>query len=236
MGSGAKVSGGIKIRWRLLIFLIIIVGIGYFVYNLYSGKPKDLGVRYTYDNYKTTLAKAKIKYGDNPTTGKYTDYIYKYSGKVQINTTYGQEEISAWFNYDKPSYYPIKNVQIKINQDGTMEASGNVNFVSAADFILTEEEKKYIPSFVPKEAPVYVKGTVFVKNNDVHLNPEKIVIGAISVPSKYLTKDNISYLESKIENLMRAVPNLYVEELYVKDGKVVYKGTGPTSLTIVKKP
>ncbi|MGB9694641.1 MAG: hypothetical protein ACP5SB_01495 [Caldisericaceae bacterium] len=225
---------GKAVVWIVVVAVLFLIA-GFVVFS-FTGKAKDLGVRYTSKDFQNVSKKAGVIKDAIPVSGKRSDYTYNWSGKVNVNAVYSQEELTAWFDSNRPSYSPFKNVQIKINNDGTVEASANVDFKSIADYYLTPEERKYVPSFIPSAAPMYAKGTLSVTNNVVHLNPEKITIGLVPVPSNLLTPTNVSYLETKIESLIAETPNLYVETLKVQDGKIVYKGTGPKTLTRVKKP
>jgi hypothetical protein len=223
-----------KVKVWLIVVLILVALIGFVVYS-FTAKARDLGVRYTEKDLQSMLKKAKMDFGKPPTSGSRSDYTYKWTGKVRANAVYTQEEITAWLNLDMPSYVPYKNVQIKLNKDGTIEASANINF-KALEYYLTPEERKYIPSFIPASAPVYGKLTGYVENNVVHLKPESVVIGVVPVPKNLLTESNVSYVERKIESLLSQIPNLYIETLKVQDGKIIYKGTEPAKLERIKNP
>ncbi|BAL81227.1 hypothetical protein [Caldisericum exile] len=222
---------------KVLVWLVaILVIIGGFLSLNVKGKPRDLGVRYAEKDYQNVIKKSQLTKDKAPQSGSVKDYKYVWSGKVNVGTTYTQEEITAWLNENRPSYFAFKNVQVKINNDGTIEAGANVDFKALSNYALTEDEKKYVPSFIPDSAPVYAKGVIYVQNNQVHIEPQSVVVGFIPVPSNLLKRENISYVENKIESLIPTIPNLYIETLKVENGKLIYKGTGPKSLTRIKNP
>ena len=49
-----------------------------------------------------------------PTSGIEDDYTYVYGALTNVDVEFTSEELTAFFNENRPSYYALKNVQIKI--------------------------------------------------------------------------------------------------------------------------
>lgn len=210
---------------KLIVLLVIIVVIIPFVlYKLFlSGSPRDLGVKFTEVDRANAYANNGVtselitSSPDNPSG-------IKYEGKKEVKTSFTSAEISALNNSVSWVNYPISNIQIKINSDGTGEASGVldvrkiISWVSFTHSVAEIESKvkEYNIGFNP---PFYLKGNVTVINNKVTLVPQTIEVGRITIP-KNIVSENIAPIEKFIDDRLNSIPNLQIRSLNLDGGKV----------------
>ncbi|NCO11897.1 MAG: hypothetical protein COZ34_02005 [Candidatus Pacebacteria bacterium CG_4_10_14_3_um_filter_34_15] len=121
---------------------------------------------------------------------------------------------------------PIRDVQVRINDDGTGEASGILE-VSTAIMMAKqlnysdsdiEKGKSYV-QYVADDLPFYIKGVTSVSNNKVSMNPSEIVIGRITLPESLVSpvaKASADIIERRINQ----IPGLNVKELTLEKGAV----------------
>lgn len=212
-----------------LVALIIIVPILIFQYFLNSG-PRDLGVKYTDADRNTAYANNGVESvaitpsQDDPTG-------IKYEGKKEIKTSFTSAEITALNNSVKWVNYPVSNVQIKINTDGTGEASGVLDVKKILNWVsfthpIAEIESKVNEYKIDFNPSFYLKGKVAVVNNKVSLTPQAIEVGRITIPQN-IVSENVNNVEKFIETRINYVPNFYVKSLNLDGGKVNLDATVP---------
>jgi len=217
---------------KIVLFLIalsIIVPVLLFQYFFNSG-PRDLGVKYTPANRASAYANngvesVAITPAPNDTKG------VKYEGKKDIKTSFTSEEITALNNSVKWVNYPVSNVQIKINSDGTGEASGVLDIKKILRWIafthpVAEIESKVNEYKIGFNPSFYLKGGVTVVNNKVTLTPQTIEVGRLVIPQNIVSQ-NIHTVENFITDRINYVPNFYVKSFNLDGGKVNFDATVP---------
>jgi hypothetical protein len=222
----------------IFLFLIITTGItlvgGYF--NLIpkaaifmgTSKPKDLGITYNNKIIESLSEKSGISTSD--TTPMKTP---NYSGVKELNIKLNSQELTAWARNRGWEAYPVKNVQVKINNNGSVETSALVLTDRVADWIsatggnsaIVETIKSKLPIKL-NEMPVYAKGTGSITNNEVTLNFDHLTVSNIPVPTKMLIQ-NKDKIESFIEDRLKFVSGLYIESLKFEAGEMHFTGTVP---------
>jgi len=55
-----------------------------------------------------------------PDTGAKKDFKYVYGPLKAVNTSLTNEEVTSFFNINRPSYFPLKNVQVRIAKSPTL--------------------------------------------------------------------------------------------------------------------
>jgi len=218
----------------MLVTIVALVG-GYF--NLIpkaatfmgTNRSKDLGITYNEGDVK----KLSEKSGITSTTLLPTSEIPTYSGSKELEISLNSKDLTAWARDKGWKNYPVKNAQIKINNNGSVEASAIIVTDKLAKWIsstggnakIVETIKSKLPVKL-SELPVYAKGTAQVTNNEVTINFDKVSVANIPVPGNLLS-DNKDYIESFIEERMKYVSGLYVESLKFESGEMQFKGTVP---------
>ena len=233
----------------LLCILILLAGLIFYVLgSLFFFPPKDLGVRYTPADYASVVKKIGMQKDKAPTTGDIGDYKYVYSGSKNLDAMFTQEELTAWLNEGRPSYFALKNTQIRINKDNTVEVSGKVNFDTVKYIIaknIPNVDWKKVPIPIPSKANVYVKSndpgaivSAAVSSADEGKTPYipggSIIsanIGLIPVPISVLSNNNLSIIISTIKTIIeKDLPGVRIDKLEVLDGKIHFVGQIPEKM------
>ena len=177
-----------------------------------TNSPRDLGIEYTKQDYLNAMNKAGFTLDNSAGLGP--DTKISYSGQKQINAQFTQEEISALLSFDHAEKFPAKDVQVKINEDGSLEASARIKL----------DDYKGISI----DNAVYIKGKPeLVAPNRISLEKiDKLEIGRVPTP---VTEEIKSRVEDEINNKLNSIPGLNVESLDVKNGVAGLKGTIPES-------
>ncbi|MFZ2125540.1 MAG: hypothetical protein WA087_03585 [Candidatus Saccharimonadales bacterium] len=227
-----------------IICVIIIVSLGFIFPGLLW--TKDLGVSYTKQDYDSFLKKAQYIKDSVPTGSSRDNYKYVYGKTSAVNTEFTSSELTAFANYNRPSYFAVKNVQIRINKDGTIEASGTVNVDYVLNEILggkfsREQIVKEIPALgiLPSNVNLYVNVGGSVISNSASLTLNSVAVQGIPIPDTYVkSSEGVSTVTNGINNLIsksKANTGSSIEKLAMENEKIVLQGKFPTSLTRQKK-
>lgn len=218
----------------ILSFLVIfafLVGGAFF----YLTRPKDLGIKYTEKDLKSIYSKLNVKFESLPTNSG-TGKTLIVSGAHPVDQYFTSQELTAGAdNRQKQyAYFPFKNVQIRINSDGSVEGSAVVTYNDAVNYLMAlgvssgdiaEAAAKFK---VPKaNLPVYLKASGSITNNASNITISSATIANIPVP-----QDLVNQYGPSINDLVESVieerrPSYNIEKLEVVNGKVHFKGTSP---------
>jgi len=191
MKKSAKI--GLGILALIILVIILFFALAGYIPGLSAllgtTKPRDLGVKYTEGDKNSAIAKSGATYEVLPTETPDSQSI-RFSGSHDVNTSWSSVEITALLN-DRPwKYWPIEDVQLRINPDNTVEMSGVVS---------AEKLKGYgagigVPgavvdrvSILPKEAAFYLKGSGSLSGNNVEsFDITSAQLGRLSIPTSVL--------------------------------------------------
>lgn len=189
-----------------LVFIFLVAGAGVLLAGYFgfvpaiskffgTDKPRDLGVRYAninvmqvhdYIGTKTTITRE--------VTGSGARGGFLFEGSKPARYSLTSEELTALAN-SPWKYFPFSEVQIKINQDGTVEASALLRTDRIIDFAKSlnfgeSEIKTAIQEFnLPlSNTPVYAKGNLSINQGKVQINVRTLEIGKASLPSRAVAK------------------------------------------------
>jgi len=171
-----KLIKGLLITLGAIVIVAVVV-LGYLgfipgVSNLFgSNKPKDLGVTYTAADYASAHARNGTTHTILP-AGSVPSIVF--SGSHPVNTTYTQAEINALINMRDWESYPLKDCQLRINPDNTVEFSGIIITDRITGYLegLNEDEDAlsaitdYL-EYIPGDPAFYAKGTTVVSNGQI---------------------------------------------------------------------
>ncbi|BAQ34881.1 hypothetical protein ABFB50_00295 [Dehalococcoides sp. THU3] len=202
-----------------------------------SDKPRDLGVTATSQDYQTMVSKSGVTIGTLPSDTPPADSII-FSGSRIVNTSYTAEELTAFVNQTNYRYTPVKNFQVRINNDGTVECSGIFDIKVIQDFItamdgnaeVSEYWNKYSRYFISNPA-FYVKCTPSMTNNHLSLQLEKFELGRFSIPQAALDELS-SKLITLTDGLISHIPGLSVNSITMVNGKAVFNMIGHKYISI----
>ena len=200
-----------------LIVVAIVIGLGMtgFVPGLSkmlgADKPRDLGVSATKEEFSSTLNNIGFSLNDDAGFGPNTKISYH--GQKTVNVGVSESEISSLLSFNHAEKFPVKDAQVKIHKDGTVEASAKVSIKNYKGYSL--------------ENAVYVKGKIDVTSpNSVKINPESVEIGRVPFP---MTEQMTSTLNNEANQLLKTIPGLSIQSVSYEEGKINFKGTIPAS-------
>jgi hypothetical protein len=237
----------LKLLLLLIAFLIIgiILLLGYFGFipilsSVFgSDKPRDLGIKYTQQQYSDYVTKTKEQI--TTISGQVSpENSITYSGKVDLKQGFTPEEVSARLNYSKWKYMPVTNTQLRINPDGSVEFSGLVVYNRLEGFVQREGAGQYSLTDVKKgldyikllgrDFPVYAKFKAGINNNQLTETLEQIEVGRFSIPLKTVNADSV--VTSVAQIIMRRVPEFYAKSVTFENGKMNFEGTIPEKVSV----
>lgn len=226
----SKIIFGIIVTLGVLVLVpLAAIGLVPGLSSLIGSGPKDLGIRITEQDSLHAFSKMGTEYVSLKNTDTIKDFTLE--GKKDATLTMDSKELTA-FSSNRPwKYYPLKNVQIKIHTDGTIESSAILVISKAmpyaiglgysADEIEGAMKKYNIPPF---EVPFYLKGKGSVLNDKVAVNAQEIKIGFIPVPDDIISKAN-SEAESVLDDIIQKhKEGFHAESVTFEDGKMHFKG------------
>lgn len=207
-------------------------------------KPKDLGIVLSPKNYDSFLAKAKTEIGkmavsklestsENNAIVKTIDF----EDAIPLKETFTQEEISARITYSTWENMPLKNTQIKVHKDGTVEVAGILATQKLAGFI--EEIKgginisnvNEIISYtkkIPVDMPVHILFKASVTENVPSIDLKEFSVATQPIDlEKYGGSKAAEALTSYI---FMQVPEFYAKSVTFEDGKMSFEGRVPKKI------
>lgn len=237
---------------KLLTSLIIIVAVGGLVgvllvgylgfvpglsHWLGSDKPRDLGVKYSTEMIDQAQEKTGVEVVQLPDSTSVEASI-QLSGQKEVNYSLTSQELTALANRSW-KYFPISQVQLKINSDGSVEGSGvvDINKISAyskaVGFSVETAEKTIDDYKIPRMViPFYFKFTGNAKDNQVNLQPQALEVGRLGIPGGVLS-ENARKLSEFLSISISRSPGFSIKTLTFSDGKMNFEGTVPEKEMIV---
>jgi hypothetical protein len=206
--------------------------------SLFGAGPRDLGIRIT----KQDSLNAFAKIGSELVPLKNTDTIKDFTleGKKDLTFTMDSKELTAHSNNRPWRYYPLKNAQIKIHQDGTIEGSAILVISKAIPYAMglgysegqiKDAMQKY--SIPPFEVPFYIKGKGSVLNDKVSVDAQMVQIGAISIPQDIVTRAN-GEAEAVLDDIIQKhAGGFHADSVTFANGKMEFKGQVPKKVYVL---
>lgn len=230
-----------------LVFVGIIAVIAMAAYFLMPGllRPYDLDVKASTKAYESAIGKLKLIKDEAPAKGTADDYKITYGAPQEVEISLSSEELTSFLTVNRPEYYALENVQIRINVDDTIEAAATVDTSYIFNEVLggkysKEDANKAFPmlGLLPAKVNVYCKFSGGIENNKLEdFSMDKISVMGISIPAdlagsqetnKFIKDSFDSYL-AKITEKSGASCDL----LQVADGKLDFAGQVPSTISRV---
>ena len=217
-------------KFLLIILILILIPIGILVYlGFVPGlsplitKPIDLGIKA--DPSLVTAFETKYAVPAGVSTAKLDVSLYS----TEITSVF-----AVWQQRDK--LFPLRDVQIRFNPDGTGEASGYLKLGSAVALAKNlgytdadiNKGKEYI-QYISGDLPFYVKGTGGMLNNQLTINPSTFRLGNVTVPSS-ITTPATRVVGDMITRRLKQIGGANIEEASFKTGVLKLKGTVPSTI------
>lgn len=202
--------------------------------------PKDLGVRYTNADLDSVNNKLGINYGtlaasDDPKAS------LKLTGTKSLDQEITQSEMTALLNQPSEQWknYPVSDVQMKINADGSVEMTGKIiasRFEAYSEATNMPDKYKNLindkADLVPVNPSFYYKGDYEVKDNKLVGEMRELKIGPVQVPQDWVS-DNTDFINGFVEDRLNSA-GMDIESAAFTEGKLDIKGTVPESIDFEK--
>ena len=215
----------------VLVLLLILIPVGILSYlgfvpgiSQYVIKPVDLGIK----TDKSLVTTFESKYGQKDG-----------SGKIKLDVNMSSEEITSVFAVweDRDIYFPLKDVQVRFNADGTGEASGLLHIATAIDLAKNlgysdtdiQKGKDYI-NYVSGDLPFYIKGTGGMYNNQLSMSPSDFKLGRVTVPESITTPAS-KLVGDMINRRIKQIGGADIQEASFRTGQFHLVGTVPDTIS-----
>jgi hypothetical protein len=162
----------------------------------------------------------------------------EFSGSTKLDVELSSQEVTSILNVWKARSpkLPIRDIQVRFNEDGTAEISGVLEIKTAISIAKSlgysdgdiQKGKSYA-KYVAGDLPFYVKGDGSVLDNAVSLSPTTFQLGRLTVPES-ITNQAKSVVEDMIEKRIKQVGSIEVESLTHDTGKLQFLGTVPDTI------
>ena len=235
----------------IIIVIVVVLGLGYLGFVpgvskiLGSNKPRDLGITYTAADLKSITSKnhvQRIVLESVPDIK--SSFVLK--GTQAINNVFTDKEITARLGQESDwQFNPFTNVQVKIGQDGTVEASGVVRVDKLRGYAeatgVSSQEIEAISKGMDKykvpriSFPAYVKGSLSIENNKLNIDLSELYIGKIPVAKALYSQAKSAFEDFVYKRLTSGgYGSLYVKSLSFSNGKMSFSGNIPKVITTAK--
>jgi hypothetical protein len=228
------------------IVIVVVLVIGYLgfmpgVSNVFgSNQPKDLGVTYTAADYNSAHTKNGTTHSVL-TVSTAPENSIKFFGSHPVNTTYSQAEFNAEINNRQWEYYPLKDCQLRINPDNTVEFSGIIKIDRIKGYMaalrVSEKNMSAITDYikmVPTDPAVYAKGSLEIANGKIVTSQiSEFKVGNLTLTQQI--QEKMPDIVNAAYSQMNSYPGLTVKTLKFSNGKVQFEGTLPDSARTVSQ-
>lgn len=221
MKEKTRSSKNITILLILLIITFVSIGILLNISRIFGAT--DLGIEANRKHYDSAMT-------------KFTSSLKKHNGYTDIVLT--NEELTSLVKYNWPETDVVKDMQVKINKNSSIEAAGLINKDYIAQYLLTEDNRNSIDKFftmfdaMPKYTDVYAKFRCEIKNNRVnYIAIDRVEIMGIEVPQNLYKNTNTLYMLADginqfIENVTEKTGASF-DLVKAQSGKLIVKGLLP---------
>lgn len=226
---------------KFLLFLLGVVVLGGFGI-WYVMQPRSLGVAYTPADLSSIYKKVGVTF-EPLSAGTPVGRSLVLIGAHPVDATFTSAELTAGADNRSReyAYFPFRNVQIRVNTDGSVEGSATVNYSDAVRYLealgvssedIADAAKKFnIPN---ASLPVYLKVTGSVTNNKSSIRVEAAQIARISVPQDLVNQYGPA-LNGLVDSIIRdRQPSYNIQKLSVENGNVHFVGNAPDKEQAVK--
>ncbi len=234
-----------KIFLIITILVVVLVGVGVLTFmgkipalSSLIFKQVELDVAQTPDeiySYYDEIGYVNNLKGETPKSGELV-----FEGGIDIEHTFTQNEINSWIAAWESEWsdLPFSNSQIKINSDGTVEASSSISVATTESFAkmlgYTDKDiskaKSYL-EYIPDPLPLYAKGTASIVGNVVSIDVQDFKVAGFTLPST-ISSAMGGVLEDITQRTRTLSDDTNVQEAVVTSDGVRFKGTVPASVSV----
>ncbi len=248
----------IGMKTLLVILSLIVAVVLYIVFTSFVGRPKDLGIRYTDEDYDRFLTKTGVTvdfldmsesewqaYLDENERQilKIKDYAFAFSDYEEIRVMLSMAEATAFMNEFLPPFNWVEQSQVTLLENGHAAASFKVRFDIVQEELIAdivEQIPESVAGLIPSSFNLHIEGVPFtITENEITL-PEQLdilSIGPVSLrpiigDTDQATRD---WVMDHVERIYRQIPQLQIHSLSITPGGYFeFSGLVPTRVTIRK--
>ena len=229
----------------ILIAVVAVLGGGYFLLkdrvptlSQLIFKQIDLGTSESSDmiyEYLDEIGFVSELKGDEPKSGD-----LEFTGEIRIEKVFTEQEMNSFASSWKDwAGSPFTDVQVKIYEDGTAEASASISIQGAENIAKTlgytdeeiSEAKKYL-KYVPDPLPMYATGTAYIENNVIEMDLSNMKIAGVNLPGD-LPNQVGNVIEDMGEKAIETMaPQTVIESAKVTEEGIDVQGTFPSAVGI----
>jgi hypothetical protein len=229
------------IKFLVILFLILVISLlfvlGYFGFFpplstlMGTNKPRDLGVDFSEQAYRSGLEKAQVEIKNLPATSSET---ISFEGSHSLTANFTQEELTSNSHWKEEwSNFPIHDLQVRINSDNSCEISGVLELDTMYNFLsdMNINQEAYKEALNKAKVPIsdivfYAKGSGMAKNNTLDVNIASVEFGRLPVP-KNIIDEYQDDLVSFAETLITRIPGFSVNEARFENASIYFDGSLP---------
>ncbi|MDW7657912.1 MAG: zinc ribbon domain-containing protein [Bacillota bacterium] len=250
-----KKRHGCLISFLVVLALLLLGAAAIFFLMPGFFRPVNLGVPTSQKAYASALDKLGYTKDEAPKSGQQEDYIYEFGAVKPVDVRMTNEEMSSFFNYNRPPYFPVSNVQVKVGS-GTaantpIEVSATVDRDYAVYNLLNGQfslgqiqeglESIGITKILPRKFNLYIKAGGEIKDNKVvSFDLYDASVMGVKIPDSDLTSADANRFLIEIINKLISDHNARsgstFESVRVENGQIQMKGQIPSSLDRKPKP
>jgi RNA polymerase subunit RPABC4/transcription elongation factor Spt4 len=241
----------------LVILIILIVGVAAILIFKPFGSmfgPKNLGVKYTEEDYQSAVEKTGVSvtflgmsgetlenYKDDNKGPSLSidDYNFEFSDYQERSFTLTPAEASAFLNEIAPDFFWFDDIQVSVLPDGTLAGSSTVDVDRLiADLLpdVADQIPESITNLLPSSVNIYSTGELSITNNEITAVPDEFKIGAVDLPEQYMTTESISVMEYYFSRMYTIIPGLQIYSLSADaSGNIVFDGLIPQNVNVTQK-
>lgn len=195
-----------------------------------TGLPtKDIDVQWNENHWESYLVKTGAEYTSEHASAEdmVANNIIE-TGVVPVDATFINEELTAAANKTTNDNSVMKDIKIKCNSDGTVEAScviGSLKEIMESNPSL--EKYSFIAGLI-KNRPVYLKSTLSYEEGSGIFKGDttEVRIGKLKVPVSWVAF-GLEDVASATNKTLSSLGGFTVENFAVKSGGMEFKGTLP---------
>ncbi|MDD4772676.1 MAG: zinc ribbon domain-containing protein [Eubacteriales bacterium] len=197
------------------------------------------------DAYNSALSKLKIKVDEAPVSGSADDYTYIYGELIETDTALTEQELTALLTYNRPGYDAVKDLEITINPDNTVDFSAVADTQRFVDDVLSRyydynDIAKTFPLIIFMPKTVDVSGTLSLEiadNKTADFNLTNALFMGIKIPeSMYATSETKEKIIDSIDSYLAdntEKTGAYFDSVRMQNGELTVKGKIPSSVKSV---
>lgn len=195
------------------------------------------------DAYNSALSKLKIKINNTAASSPADDFNYIYGELIETDTALTEQELTALITYNSPGNGAVKNLEIKIKPDNTVDFSAVADTQRFVDDVLSRyydfnDIAKTFPLIIFMPKTVDVSGTLSIEitdNKTAEFNLTKALFMGIQIPeSMYSTPEIKEKIIVSIDSYLadnNEITGAYFDTIGMHNGKLTVKGKIPSSVT-----